>query len=106
MKELSSFRFAPRMAGILSKKEYLAASLRLIPQNNETAMVVPDLDMPGIIAIPCPSPMMTLRMKPMEKAGIRQFLTLSEIKTTKPVMLSIRAMMSGFGLSKSLSSQS
>ena len=43
---------APRIAGIDSKKLNLAANSRLSPENNPAAIVAPDLEMPGAMAIP------------------------------------------------------
>lgn len=40
------------MAGIESRKENLKAFSRFIPSSSAVAIVVPLLDMPGIMAIP------------------------------------------------------
>jgi hypothetical protein len=49
---LNSLALAARIAGMESKKEYRAASALLIPQYREVAIVVPDLEIPGSMAIP------------------------------------------------------
>ena len=41
---------APKMAGIARKNEKLAASFFAIPRINAVVMVMPDLEIPGIIA--------------------------------------------------------
>ena len=44
-------RQAPRITGIESKKENLAASFGGIPKSIDIDIVVPDLDIPGIMAM-------------------------------------------------------
>ena len=58
-----SSKNAPVMAGIESRKEKLKASLLSRPHASPQEMVAPDLDIPGIIAIPWAVPIMReLRM--------------------------------------------
>ena len=47
---------APKITGIESKKENLAASFGGIPKYIHIEMVEPDLEIPGIIAIACAIP--------------------------------------------------
>ena len=49
-------KLAPRIMGIDNKKEKFAASLGAIPRYIDIDIVVPDLDMPGIIASAWTSP--------------------------------------------------
>ena len=50
---------APAITGIDNKNENFADSLAENPKNNERVMVIPDLDIPGIIANACPKPITT-----------------------------------------------
>lgn len=50
---------APIMAGIESINENLKAFSRFIPSKSAVAIVVPLLDMPGIMAMPCAVPIRT-----------------------------------------------
>ena len=47
---------APAMTGIDNKNENFADSLGENPKNKERVIVIPDLDIPGIIANACPIP--------------------------------------------------
>jgi len=47
---------APSIAGIANKNENFIASSFLIPKINEVEIVEPDLDIPGMIAKPCATP--------------------------------------------------
>ena len=49
-------RPAPKIIGSASKKENLAAESLFNPTSSPAAMVMPDRDMPGIIAIACAKP--------------------------------------------------
>ena len=46
-----SFKIAPKITGITIKKENFALSFFSLPKYNEVQIVVPDLEIPGIIAI-------------------------------------------------------
>ena len=48
---------APSIAGIESRKEYSAAVFAGIPKNSASEIVVPEREMPGVIAQPCAIPM-------------------------------------------------
>ena len=48
---------APSIAGIESRKEYSAAVFAEIPKNSASDIVVPEREMPGVIAHPCITPM-------------------------------------------------
>ena len=47
---------APAITGTDNKNENFADSLGESPKNKERAIVIPDLDIPGIIAKACPKP--------------------------------------------------
>ena len=50
---------APAITGMDNKNENFAESLGENPNNKERVMVIPDLDIPGIIANACPRPITT-----------------------------------------------
>ena len=50
---------APAITGMDNKNENFADSLAENPKNKERVMVMPDLDIPGIIANACPRPIIT-----------------------------------------------
>jgi hypothetical protein len=92
------------MAGILSRKENFAASCRLTPVKRAPAIVDPDLEIPGIIAIPWIIPTITLLTTPISDAGIEFDFIKSDAKTIKPVTANIRA--TSRGLAKNDSNRS
>jgi hypothetical protein len=58
-KEAMSFassKFAPKMAGMPTRKANRPASFRPNPQSKPAAIVAPDLDKPGNAANPCANP--------------------------------------------------
>lgn len=55
---------APRIAGITSRKENLAAVFLSTPLNVAVAIVVPDRDIPGVIASPCTVPIIKASIIP------------------------------------------
>ena len=59
---------APIIAGIDRRKEYRAAVSRSRPRKSPTAMVEPDLEIPGIMAMPCISPIIKASL--IEKPSI------------------------------------
>ena len=52
VKSLSFRATAPRIAGMASRKEYFAAVSGEVPSKSANEIVDPDLEIPGIIAIP------------------------------------------------------
>ena len=76
---------APNMAGILNKKEKRAACSLFILQNNEVAIVVPERDIPGIIAMACPIPIRIDFMIPILLSSNSPLGILSEKKMITPV---------------------
>jgi len=54
--ELYSKIVAPMIAGMTSKNENVISCFFSRPSNNPVEMVVPDLEMPGIIANACANP--------------------------------------------------
>ena len=73
---------APAIIGIDNKKENFADSFGEKPKNSERVIVIPDLDIPGIIANACPKPI-TIE----EKIECSEFLFLKLVDkiNTKPV---------------------
>ena len=57
---------APNIIGVANKKEKRAASFPDNPKNNAAAMVMPERDTPGIIAMACAIPIKMADFKVME----------------------------------------
>jgi hypothetical protein len=55
---------APKTAGIDARNENLKLVSMSIPLNNKVEMVIPEREIPGIMAIPCVSPKITASLKP------------------------------------------
>src|SRR3989344_715937 len=80
--------FAPKIAGIESKKEYSATYFLLIPKKLPVKIVESDLEIPGIIEMACAMPIKN------EFFAFNNFslsLNLSIIKQSNPVNISCHA---------------
>ena len=80
---------APRMAGRDSRKEYLAAVSRFKPRKRPTAIVEPDLDIPGFMAIPGISPIIKASFMEKRSIVLPSFLIQYVINKSKPVKSNI-----------------
>ena len=73
---------APAITGIDNKNENFADSLAENPKNKERDIVIPDLDIPGIIANACPRP---ITMEVNNECLEFLFLKADDKIKTKPV---------------------
>ena len=75
---------APEIAGIANKNENLAASLGGIPNIIPVVIVIPDLEIPGIIANACDKPIKKLLLKLNVEFDL---LILIDNRRTNPVII-------------------
>ena len=68
---------APNIAGIDNKKLNLAANSLFRPENRPAAIVAPDLEIPGAMAIPWATPITRAFLKDMSFTSLSPGLTLS-----------------------------
>ena len=72
---------APAIIGIDNKNENFAESLGENPKNKDIVIVIPDLDIPGIIANACPKP---ITIEENNECSEFLFLEIDEVIKTKP----------------------
>ena len=87
---------APRIAGIESKKENLAAIPRSTPMKMAAAIVVPARDMPGVIASPCTAPIISALKTPKSLLPLSVLNDHLVNQSTVPVTISITPTSAGF----------
>ena len=88
--------FAPRTAGMLSRNEKRTANLRSKPTKQPVVIVIPEREMPGIVAIACPMPTISTSSHVAVRSFLRPFFTRSLTKSRTPVTMSaapIKAML-------------
>ena len=83
---------APKMAGMESKNEYLAAVSRSMPSSRPMLIVEPDLEIPGIMANPCTIPIINAFVleKPSITDPLPPGLARRVSHKSNPVTISIR----------------
>ena len=86
----ASFRLrmlAPRIAGMDSRKEKRTANFRSSPTKQPAVIVVPEREMPGQVAMACPTPTSSTSSKVALFSVLRPFFTRSLAYSSTPVTI-------------------
>ena len=78
---------APRTAGMDNRKEKRTANFRSKPTKHPAVMVVPEREIPGQVAMACPTPTSSTSRMVADFSVLRPFLTRSLANSRKPVTI-------------------